>query len=72
VLDATVWPQLFGGCHTGRDAERTLIESGFTIDARERFSLRPTLLATPVAPRILGRAHRPIGMRGSCADDCDR
>jgi ubiquinone/menaquinone biosynthesis C-methylase UbiE len=58
LLDASFWPRLFGGCHTSRDTERTLIEAGFTLDARERFSFRPTLLATPVAPRILGRAHR--------------
>ena len=58
LLDASFWPHLFGGCHTSRDTERTLNLSGFAIDARERFSFRPTLLATPVAPRILGRAHR--------------
>jgi ubiquinone/menaquinone biosynthesis C-methylase UbiE len=58
LLDASVWPRLFGGCHTSRDTERTLVLSGFTVEARERFSFRPTLLATPVAPRILGRARR--------------
>jgi ubiquinone/menaquinone biosynthesis C-methylase UbiE len=58
LLDATFWPRLFGGCHTTRDTERTLAASGFTLEERERFSFRPTLLATPVAPRILGRARR--------------
>jgi ubiquinone/menaquinone biosynthesis C-methylase UbiE len=58
LLDTTLWPRLFGGCHTSRDTEATLIRSGFTVEARERFSFRPTLLATPVAPRILGRARR--------------
>jgi ubiquinone/menaquinone biosynthesis C-methylase UbiE len=58
LLDASFWPRLFGGCHTHRDTERTLTLSGFSVDALERFSLRPTLLATPVAPRILGRARR--------------
>jgi ubiquinone/menaquinone biosynthesis C-methylase UbiE len=57
LLDATFWPRLFGGCRTTRDTEAALIASGFTIDERERFSFRPTLLATPVAPRILGRAR---------------
>jgi ubiquinone/menaquinone biosynthesis C-methylase UbiE len=56
-LDASLWPHLFGGCHTSRDTEATLIASGFAIDTRERFSFRPTLLATPIAPRILGRAR---------------
>ena len=58
LLDATFWPRLFGGCRTTRDTETTLRASGFTIEERERFSFRPTLLATPVAPRILGRARR--------------
>jgi ubiquinone/menaquinone biosynthesis C-methylase UbiE len=58
LLDASFWPRLFGGCHTSRDTERTLTRAGFTIDALERFSFRPTLMSAPVAPRILGRAHR--------------
>lgn len=58
LLDATFWPRLFGGCRTTRDTDRTLAACGFTIEERERFSFRPTLLATPVAPRILGRARR--------------
>jgi ubiquinone/menaquinone biosynthesis C-methylase UbiE len=58
LLDATVWPRVFGGCRVTRDTEAALIDAGFTIEQRERFSFRPTLLATPVAPRILGRARR--------------
>lgn len=57
LLDATFWPRLFGGCHTARDTEDTLTASGFTIEMRDRFSFRPTLLATPVAPRVLGYAR---------------
>jgi ubiquinone/menaquinone biosynthesis C-methylase UbiE len=58
LLDATFWPRLFAGCHTARDTEAALLASGFAIEERERFSVRPTLLATPVAPRILGRARK--------------
>jgi ubiquinone/menaquinone biosynthesis C-methylase UbiE len=58
VLDATFWPSLFGGCHTSRDTEAAIGGAGFAIQERERFSFRPTLLAIPVAPRILGRARR--------------
>jgi ubiquinone/menaquinone biosynthesis C-methylase UbiE len=58
LLDSTFWPRLFGGCRVIRDTERTLVACGFAIEERERFSFRPTLLATPVAPRILGRARR--------------
>lgn len=57
LFDITFWPRLFGGCHTSRDTEATLVASRFTIEARERFAFRPTLLSTPVAPRILGRAR---------------
>jgi ubiquinone/menaquinone biosynthesis C-methylase UbiE len=57
VLDVTFWPRLFGGCHLTRDTEATLRACNFAIEERERFSFRPTLLATPVAPRILGRAR---------------
>jgi len=42
----------------GLITESTLEACGFTIEECERFSFRPTLLATPVAPRILGRARR--------------
>jgi ubiquinone/menaquinone biosynthesis C-methylase UbiE len=58
ALDGSFWPRLFGGCHTYRDTMQMLDRSTFTVGAYERFSFRPTLLATPVAPRILGRAHR--------------
>jgi ubiquinone/menaquinone biosynthesis C-methylase UbiE len=57
-LDSTIWPRLFGNCHTHRDTVETLRRSPFTVDAYERFSFRPTPLSIPVAPRILGRAHR--------------
>jgi ubiquinone/menaquinone biosynthesis C-methylase UbiE len=58
LLDATFWPRLFGGCRLTRDTEAALTAAGFAIEERRRFSFRPTLLATPVAPRILGRARR--------------
>jgi ubiquinone/menaquinone biosynthesis C-methylase UbiE len=58
LLDATFWPRVFGGCHPNRDTEAELAANGFRVEERERFSFRPTLLATPVAPRILGRARR--------------
>lgn len=57
-VDEMFWPRLFGGCHTSRDPEPALAASGFVIETRERFSFRPTMLAIPVAPRVLGRARR--------------
>lgn len=58
LLDATVWPRLFGGCHPARDTEAAIVRGGFAIEACDRFSFRPTLLSVPVAPRILGSARR--------------
>ena len=60
VLDATVWPRLNGGCHTSRDTEAAIRAAGFEIEERERFSFRAHALGAPVAPRILGRARRPV------------
>ena len=57
LVDDTFWPRLFGGCHTSRDPDPALAASGFVIEARERFSFRPTVLAIPIAPRVLGRAR---------------
>jgi ubiquinone/menaquinone biosynthesis C-methylase UbiE len=58
ALDATVWPRLNGGCRLTRDTEAAIAAAGFVVERRERFSFRPTLFATPVAPRILGSARR--------------
>jgi ubiquinone/menaquinone biosynthesis C-methylase UbiE len=58
LLDATLWPRLFGGCHPDRDTEATIMRAGFAIEACDRFSFHPTLLSIPVAPRILGSARR--------------
>jgi hypothetical protein len=58
ALDATWWPRVNGGCHTTRDTETAIVAAGFEIEDRERFSFRPALAGTPVAPRILGRARR--------------
>jgi ubiquinone/menaquinone biosynthesis C-methylase UbiE len=57
-LDASFWPRLFGGCHTHRDTADAIARSAFSINACERFPFRPTALAIPIAPRILGRAQR--------------
>jgi ubiquinone/menaquinone biosynthesis C-methylase UbiE len=55
VLDATVWPRLFGGCHTGRDTARAIEEAGFTLTEIERFSF-PEGARGPESAAIRGRA----------------
>ncbi len=55
VLDATVWPRLFGGCHTSRDTESAIERAGFELAEIERFSF-PDGARGPESAAILGRA----------------
>ncbi|MQA86385.1 MAG: methyltransferase domain-containing protein [Streptosporangiales bacterium] len=56
VVDATVWPILFGGCHTGRDTVAAIEKAGFAI---ERLDLPDLPIPAPASPYVLGTAHRP-------------
>ena len=53
-----VWPRIAGGCHTGRDTEAAVLAAGFEITSIRRFTFRPTLVAAPVAPHVIGTARR--------------
>jgi ubiquinone/menaquinone biosynthesis C-methylase UbiE len=58
-LDATgIWRRAMGGCHTARRTDEAIVSAGFRVERLERFNFRPTLLDTPVAPKILGSARR--------------
>ncbi|MEU3610479.1 methyltransferase domain-containing protein [Streptomyces sp. NPDC035033] len=59
VLDATVWPRLMGGCHTGRDTRSAIASAGFTFTAVERFDFPSTRIPMPATVHILGTAVRP-------------
>ncbi|HLI37489.1 MAG TPA: class I SAM-dependent methyltransferase [Streptosporangiaceae bacterium] len=63
VLDATVWPRLFGGCHLSRDTVIAIKHAGFRIGRLDRF-LFPEA-RTPVSFYVTGQAalpfHRPAG-----------
>ena len=54
VLDATIWPHLLGGCHTGRDTLTALQQAGLRIQRLERF-LFPQA-RTPVSCYVVGSA----------------
>ncbi|WP_280336425.1 class I SAM-dependent methyltransferase [Nocardia wallacei] len=56
VVDATVWPLLVGGCHTGRDLLSTLDAAGFTITEVDRFRFPDTAFPSPAAEHVLGTA----------------
>ncbi|OBI39257.1 class I SAM-dependent methyltransferase [Mycobacterium colombiense] len=57
--DATLWPRLFGNCHTHRDTERSIMEAGFEIDTSRREFTLPAWAPMPVSELLLGRARRP-------------
>jgi ubiquinone/menaquinone biosynthesis C-methylase UbiE len=37
LLDASVWPALTGGCHTGRDTAAAIEQAGFSVERLDRF-----------------------------------
>jgi ubiquinone/menaquinone biosynthesis C-methylase UbiE len=56
VLDATVYPFLAGGCHSGRDTAAAITAAGFTIDRLERFRFPEKGITTHTSPHIAGTA----------------
>ncbi|MGR8011863.1 class I SAM-dependent methyltransferase [Streptomyces hypolithicus] len=59
VVDRTVWPVLFGGCHTSRDPLAAIGTAGFEIGGWRRLSVPESGFKTPSSPCVLGVAHRP-------------
>ena len=59
ALDATIWPLVAGGCHSGRDTASVIAESGFVLRKLERFNFPNSTAPIPTAPHILGVASRP-------------
>lgn len=57
-----VWPFFAGGCHPDRETGRAIERAGFAIEACRRFRFSPSVIETPVAPHILGRARRVEAM----------
>lgn len=58
LVDATLWPRLFGNCHTHRDTERSIVDAGFEVDISRRELTMPVWLPWPVSELLLGRAYR--------------
>jgi SAM-dependent methyltransferase len=58
LADATLWPRLFGNCHTHRDTERAVTEAGFRVDTSRREWTLPVWMPMPVSELVLGRAVR--------------
>ncbi|MEK8107025.1 class I SAM-dependent methyltransferase [Micromonospora sp. M12] len=58
LLDATLWPKLFAGCHTNRDTVAAIRAAGFRIEELRRFRF-PATSNSPSSPCVLGRAIGP-------------
>lgn len=59
LADATLWPKLFGNCHTHRDTERAIVDAGFEVQTSRREWTLPAWAPLPVSELALGRALRP-------------
>ncbi|GAA1371905.1 class I SAM-dependent methyltransferase [Streptomyces beijiangensis] len=63
VADRTLWPLLFGGCHTSRDTLAAIEAAGFELGEYRRFTVPEEGLRVPTSPCVLGVAYRP-GLTG--------
>ena len=59
TLDATVWPLVAGGCHTGRDTQAAIEATGFQITELDALRFPDVRLSTPVTRHLLGVAIGP-------------
>nr|WP_237749639.1 class I SAM-dependent methyltransferase [Streptomyces sp. SS] len=57
-LDRTVWPLLFGGCHTARAPLSEITTAGFTLTSYRSFDLPDKGPRLPSSPCVLGVARR--------------
>ncbi|MFI5804892.1 class I SAM-dependent methyltransferase [Streptomyces sp. NPDC051561] len=59
AVDRTVWPLLFGNCHTSRDPLASIGAAGFEIGDHRRLMVPEGRLRAPSSPCVLGVARRP-------------
>ncbi|MGW6395551.1 class I SAM-dependent methyltransferase [Streptomyces sp. NPDC055103] len=57
-LDRTVWPLLFGGCHTARDPLAAIAAADFVLGPYRSFDLPESGPRLPTSPCVLGTARR--------------
>ncbi len=53
-----VWPHVAGGCHLARDTPAAIERAGFALERCRRFAFRPSFLARPAEPHVIGVARR--------------
>ncbi|WP_406002176.1 class I SAM-dependent methyltransferase [Streptomyces sp. NBC_00829] len=61
ALDRTVWPLMFGGCHTARDTIAAIEAAGFELGMYRRLRVPERGVRLPSSPCVLGVARRPFG-----------
>ncbi|MGP4047337.1 class I SAM-dependent methyltransferase [Streptomyces sp. 2A115] len=59
VLDRTVWPLLFGGCHVSRDPIGAIRDAGYELGPYRRQLVPEKGLRMPSSYCVLGTARRP-------------
>ncbi|MGW6011843.1 class I SAM-dependent methyltransferase [Streptomyces sp. NPDC055210] len=59
LLDRTVWPPLFGGCHVGRDPVGAIRDAGYELGPHRRLLVPAKGPRTPSSYCVLGTARRP-------------
>ncbi|MGY3684192.1 class I SAM-dependent methyltransferase [Streptomyces sp. TE33382] len=60
AVDRTVWPLLFGGCHTARDTLAAIEAAGFEMGTYRRLRIPEKRVQLPPSPCVLGVARRPF------------
>lgn len=60
AVDRTVWPRLFGGCHTSRDTIAAIEAAGFELGTYRRLRIPESGVQLPTSPCVLGVARRPM------------
>ncbi|MGW7003712.1 methyltransferase domain-containing protein [Streptomyces sp. NPDC054933] len=58
AVDHTLWPLLFGGCHTGRDTLAEVASAGFRLEEVRRLRVPDGPIPVPSAPHVLCVARR--------------
>jgi len=69
LLDASVWPHMFGGCHLSRDTMTTVGAAGFTVSRLDQVRYPDTRLAPLFIPHIRGVGRRFPSPRKAVTDD---
>lgn len=60
TADRTVWPLLFGGCHTARDPLAAIEAAGFELGTYRRLRIPEKGVQFPSSPCVLGVARKPF------------